>query len=160
VSRTNPLLEDAAPSSEPIVERLRGLSKGSQMVLGGGALLLLDLFMTWQSFQVAFPGAGTSTVLLDGWDAWGLLIAFLSIALLVVVSVVYASDVEVSDDVQWELWVLVAAAALFAVTLVKNLTDAHSAWASYVGLALAAVVLAGAALNWIALRAPKRQSWR
>lgn len=127
------------------------------MVLGGCALLLLDLFMTWQSLQVEFPGAGTSTMLLDGWDAWGLLIAFLSLALLAVVSVVYASSVEVSDDVQWELWVLVAAAALFAVTLVKNLTDSHSAWASYVGLALAAVVLIGAALNWLAMGAPERQ---
>ena len=127
-------------------------------MLAGAALLVLDLFLTWQSIEVSFPGAGTATVLLDGWDAWGLLIAFLGVGLAVVVSVLYASDVEVSDDVRWELWTLVAAAALFAATLMKNLTDDHSAWASYVGVALAGAVLVGAFLNWSAMRAPKRRS--
>ena len=126
-------------------------------MLAGTALLLLDLFMTWQSLEVPFPGAGTATVLLDGWDAWGLLIALLSIGLFGVVSVVYASDVEISEDVRWELWVLVAAAALCAATLLKNLTDAESAWASYVGVGLAGLALAGATMNWLALRAPKRR---
>jgi hypothetical protein len=156
-SRPNPLLEDAAPAGESIVERLRSLSRGSQLVLAGAALLLLDLFMTWQTLEVPFPGAGTATVLLDGWDAWGLLIAFASIGLIVLVSVVYASDVEVADDVRWELWVLVGAAGLLALTVVKNLTDAESAWASYAGVALSAVVFAGAFLNWSAMRAPKRR---
>ena len=152
----NPLLEDVPPS-EPIAERLRSLSLGSKLVLGAAALLVVDLFLTWQSLEVAFPGAGTATVLLDGWDAWGLLIALGSIALIVVVSVVYASEVEISDDVRWELWILVGAAGLFAVTLVKNLTDSHSAWASYVGIVLAAVVVAGAYLNWAPTQSPKRR---
>jgi hypothetical protein len=157
VNTPNPLLEDAAPPSEPIVERLRSLSRGSKLVLAAAGLLVLDLFMTWQSVQVSFPGAGTATVLLDGWDAWGLLIAALAIGVIVVVTVVYASDIEISDDVRWELWVLVATGALFGVTVLKNLTDADSAWASYLGVLLAAVALAGAYLNWDAMRAPKRR---
>jgi hypothetical protein len=157
VNRTNPLLEDAAPPSEPMVERLRSLSRGSQLVLVGAALLVVDLFMTWQTIEVPLPGAGTATVLLDGWDAWGLLIALVSIGLIVLVSIVYASNVDIDDDVRWELWVLVAAAGLFAVTLVKNLTDAHSAWASYLGVGLAAVTVVGAFLNWAGQRTPKRR---
>jgi predicted membrane channel-forming protein YqfA (hemolysin III family) len=129
-------------------------------MIAGAGLLVFDLFMTWQSIDVAFPGAGTATQQLDGWDAWGLLIALLGIGLVAVVSVVYATDVEISDDVRWELWILLAAATLFAVTLVKSLTDAHSAWASYVGVVLAGLVLAGAFLNWSAMRAPKRRYGR
>ena len=96
--------------------------------------------------------------MLDGWDAWGLLIAFTSIALITVVVVVYASDVEIAEDIRWELWIFVAAAALFAMTLVKNLTDADSAWASYVGVLLAGAVLYGAFLDW--RRRARRQGRR
>ncbi len=152
-----PLLEDAAPPGEPIAERLRSLSRGSKLVLSAGALLVVDLFLTWQNLRVEFPGAGTATVPLDGWDAWGLLIAFTSIGLVVVVAVVYASDVEIDEDIRWELWILVAALGLFAATLVKNLTDDASAWASYVGVALAALVLVGAYLNWTPTRPRRRQ---
>jgi hypothetical protein len=155
VNSPNPLLEDAAPVSEPIAERLRSLSRGSQLVLAGAGLLVLDLFLTWQSVDVSFPGAGTAEFLLDGWDAWGLLIALVSLGLIAIVSVLYVSDVEVDDDVRWELWILVAAAALLAITLLKNLTDSGSTWASYLGVGLAGLTVVGAFLNWAPTRAPK-----
>lgn len=151
-------MEDAAPLSEPIAARLRNLSRGSQLMLAGALLLVVDLFLTWQSIEVAFPGAGTATLLLDGWDVWGLVIAFVAIGLVVLVSVVYASEVETSDDLPWERWVLLAAVILFGATFAKSVTDAYSAWASYVGLVLAGAVLAGALLNWSAMRAAKRRS--
>jgi hypothetical protein len=157
VNSPNPLLEDAAPASEAMTERLRSLSRGSQLVLAGAGLLVLDLFLTWQSVDVPFPGAGTAQFLLDGWDAWGLLIALVSLGLMAVVSVLYVSDVEVDDDVRWELWILVAAGALLAITLVKNLTDSDSTWASYLGVGLAGLTVVGAFLNWAATRAPKRR---
>jgi hypothetical protein len=149
--QTNPLLEDTAPQ-EPIVERLKSLSRGEIVMLAAASLLVFDLFLTWQNLQVDFNAQGTATSPLDGWDAWGLLIALTSIALVTVVSVVYVSDVEVAEDVRWELWIFVGAAALFAMTLVKNLTDADSAWASYFGVLLAGTVLFGAYLAWAATR--------
>jgi hypothetical protein len=147
VNRPNPLLEDAAPPSEPVIERLRALSRGSKIVLGGCALLFLDLFLTWQNLEVPFGPAGTATVLLDGWDAWGLLIGLTCIGLFAVVTVVYATDLEIPEEVRWELWILVASVALFAMTLLKNLLDASSSWASYLGVLLAAAVAVGAFLN-------------
>jgi hypothetical protein len=152
---TNPLLEDAAPQ-DSIVERLKSLSRGELIMLVAAGLLLVDLFLTWQNLRVDFNAQGVATSPLDGWDAWGLLIALTSIALIAVVVILYATDVEVAEDVRWERWILVAAAALFALTLAKNLTDAESAWASYLGVVLAGAVLYGAFLDW----APTRQGRR
>jgi len=152
---TNPLLEDAAPQ-EPVVERLKSLSRGELIMLVAAGLLVVDLFLTWQNLRVDFNAQGIATSPLDGWDAWGLLIALTSVALISAVVVVYATDVEVPEDVRWELWILVAAGALFAMTLVKNLLDADSAWASYLGVVLAGAVLYGAYVDW----APTRQRRR
>jgi hypothetical protein len=154
--QTNPLLEDTAPQ-EPVVERLRSLSRGQVVMLAAAALLVFDLFLTWQNLQVDFNAQGTATSPLDGWDAWGLLMALTCIGLITVVVVVYASDVEIAEDVRWELWILVTAAALFAMTLLKNLTDADSAWASYFGVVVAAAVLYGAYLNWAPTRRQRRR---
>ena len=121
---------------------------------------VIDLFLTWQNLQVDFGAQGTATSPLDGWDAWGLLMALTSIGLITVVVVVYASDVEIAEDVRWELWILVAAAGLFAMTLVKNLTDANSAWASYLGVVLAGAVLYGAYLTWAPTRERQRRRLR
>jgi hypothetical protein len=152
---TNPLLEDAVPQ-EPVVERLKSLSRGEMIMLVAAGLLVVDLFFTWQNLQVDFNAQGTATSPLDGWDAWGLLIALASIAIISAVVVVYVTDVEVAEDIRWELWILVVAATLFAMTLVKNLTDANSAWASYFGVVLAGAVLYGAFLDWASTRQGSR----
>jgi hypothetical protein len=154
--QTNPLLEDTAPQ-EPALERLRSLSRGELIMLVAAGLLVVDLFLTWQNLEVNFNAQGTSTSPLDGWDAWGLLVALTSIALIALVLVLYVSDVEVAQDVRWELWILAAAAGLFAMTLVKNLTDADSAWASYIGVVLAGAVLYGAYLDWAATRRQRKR---
>lgn len=147
----NPLLEDATPRGRSR-ERIDGLSLGSKIVLVCGVLLFVSLFFVWQNLKVDFGQAGTATQHLDGWDVWGLLIAFIVIALVSLVVIVRATDVEVLPDVDWELVTLALAIALLGLTLLKNLTDADSAWASYVGLALAAAVVAGAGLDWAGSR--------
>jgi len=148
----DPLLEEATPRGRSR-ERIDGLSIGSKIVLACGVLLFLSLFFVWQNLKVDFGQAGTVTQHLDGWDVWGLLIALVIIALVSLVVVVRASDVDVSPDVDWELVTLVLAACVLGLTLLKNLTDADSTWASYVGLALAAGVVAGAGLDWSTSRA-------
>ena len=86
--------------------------------------------------------------MLDGWDFWGLLVGFLTFGLVVLVVLLNGSDVEFSYSVRWDLVVLGGAILIFLLTLVKNLTDDDSAWASYLGLALAGAVVAGAYLDW------------
>jgi len=147
----NPLLEDAAPRGRSR-ERLHGLSIGSKIALACSVLLFFSLFFVWQNLEVDFGRQGTATQHLDGWDVWGLLIAFVVMALVSLVVIVRATDVEVSPDVDWELVTLALAVAVFGLALLKNLTDADSAWASYLGVALAAAVVGGASLDWSGLR--------
>jgi hypothetical protein len=140
-------LPEDSPPRPPLLSRLRALPLGSKIVAAGGFLLFFSLFLTWQNREVQYS-TGTSTEMLDGWDVWGLLIGLAVFGLVVLVLLVNASDVDLSPDVRWDLVVFAVALAVFALALVKNLTDSDSTWASYVGLALAAVVLAGAYLHW------------
>jgi hypothetical protein len=139
------------------MDRVKGLSTGSKIVLACGGLLFFSLFATWQNLLVDYGRSGTAVLPQDGLDAWGLLVALVAIAVVTLVFVVHATDIDVSDDVPWERVVLGLGALLFGLTLVKNLTDSDSSWVSYLGLALAAAVVAGAYLDWARERVWERQ---
>ena len=126
------------------MERVKALPRGTKLVLASGVLLFFDLFFTWQNLQLDFGRAGRAVAPLDGWDAWGLLIGLLTMALVTLVVLVNLTDVELSPDVPWGRITLGLGSAVFVLTLVKNLTDSNSAWASYVGVVLAALVVVGA----------------
>jgi len=130
----------------------KGLSLGTQFVLIGGPLLLFSLFFTWQHVDVDYGQAGVATIALDGFDAWGLLLALLTIALVTIVALRALSDVEMSDDVPWRSISLGLGLGVFAVGALKNLTDAGSTWASYGFVGLAALVALGAFLDWSGAR--------
>ena len=129
------------------MKRISSLSTGTKLLLVGSAALFLNLSLTWQKIEVDFGPAGTAELLLDGWDAWGLLIGMLALGLLVLTVLLHLTDVELPEDVPWTMVSLAVAGGLVVVTTVKNLTDDGSTIASYVGIALAALVLAGAYLN-------------
>ena len=128
--------------------RIKALSNGSKLVLLAAVALFLNLSLTWQRLEVDYgPGVVRGERLLDGWDAWGLLVGALTFGLIALVVVLQLTDVEVSPDVPWDRIVYGLATAIFALTLVKNLTDAGSTLASYVGVALAGLVLVGCVLD-------------
>ena len=128
------------------MERIAALSTGTKLMLASGALLFLDLFFTWQKLPQYFGTKFAVTADLDGWDRIGLVLGLLTLALLTLV-VLRNAEVELSPDVPWNRITFGLAALVFAVALLKNLTDAHSAWAAYVGVVLAAVTLVGAYLD-------------
>ncbi|MGH3076933.1 MAG: hypothetical protein ACRDPZ_01980 [Gaiellaceae bacterium] len=130
------------------MERFKALSTGPKLVLVATPLLLVSLFFTWQKLEVDFGRAGSAEAMLDGWDFWGLLIGFLTLGLTSFAVVAYLTDVELSEEVPWERLVLGAGMAILALTVLKNLTDADSAWASYAGVLLAALVALGAYETW------------
>ena len=139
---------DESPPRVPAVQRIKGLSLGAKVVLAASGLLFVSLFLTWQNLEVVYQGAGTGTLMLDGWDIWGLLIGFLLMGLVGLVLFAKTADLALWPDVDWELVALVAAGVVFTLVLVKNLTDRNSAWVSYVALVLAGVIVAGAFLDW------------
>ena len=136
--------------------KFKALSRGTQLVLVSGPLLFLSLFLTWQNVAVDYGRAGVATISLDGWDVWGLLIALLVLATLALVVLRTFTDVEMSEDVPWLSICFGLGVGVFAVAVLKNLTDAGSSWASYAFVALAGVVAAGTYLDWVAERRPAR----
>jgi hypothetical protein len=134
----------------------KALPRGAQLVLVAGPLLVISLLFTWQQVEVDYGRAGVAKMPLDGWDAWGLLIALLALTTVVLVALVYLSDVELPDSVPWTTVIFSLGVAVLAVATVKNLTDAGSTPASYVFVGLAAVVAAGAYLDWAAARRADR----
>jgi hypothetical protein len=134
----------------------RGLARGVQLVLVAGPLLLLSLFFTWQNVSVDYGRAGVAKMPLDGWDAWGGLLALLVVATVVLVAVRHLADVELPDRVPWPTVTLGLGVAVAAVAAVKSLTDADSTIPSYAFVALACVVAAGTYLDWVASRRGER----
>lgn len=130
----------------------KALSRGSQLVLVAGPLLLLSLFFTWQYVEVDYGRAGVATMSLDGWDAWGLLLALLVMATVAIVALKNLTEVELSDDVPWSKITFGLGVGVLAVAVVKSLTDAGSSWVSYGFLGLAVAVSVGTYLDWAAPR--------
>jgi hypothetical protein len=148
---------DEGPPRGLAVERMKELSWGAKIVLGGGLLLFFSLFLTWQNLEIDYGRTGTGTQMLDGFDAVGLVIALLTLGLVTLVFVANVADVDVSPDVAWELYALILSVAVLGLVVAKSLTDRDSAWGSYFGLILAAAVLVGACLDWAHSR-PGRDS--
>jgi hypothetical protein len=140
------------------MKRFSSLTTGTKLLLVGATALFLNLSLTWQKIEVDFGAAGSAELLLDGWDAWGLLIGLLALGLLVLTVLQHLTDVELPAGVPWGLVSLGLAAALLLATAVKNLTDDGSTIPSYVGIALAGLVLLGAYLNVRQTRAQRASS--
>lgn len=128
------------------MERLAALSTGTKLTLGAGFLLFFDLFMTWQDVPQRFGKKFAVTASLDGWDRVGLVLGLLTVGLLAL-TVIRESDAELSPEVPWNGVALGLGALVVVVALLKNLTDAHSAWAAYLGVALAGLAAVGVYLD-------------
>jgi hypothetical protein len=140
------------------MQKISSLSTGTKLLLVGTAALFLNLSLTWQKVEVDFGSAGRAELLLDGWDAWGLLIGLVALGLLVLTVVIHLTDVELPEDVRWGTVSFALAGVVLVATALKNLTDAGSTIASYVGVALAVLVVVGAYLNVRRTRAEQRSS--
>lgn len=144
------------------MDRIAAFSTGTKLVIAAGALLFIDLFLTWQTIELDFgPGVDVSQGQ-DGWDVWGLLIAVLTLALLAIVAI-RETDTELLLDSRWDRVPLILGGLVFVLAVVKNLRDADSTWASYLGVALAAVVAVGTFIDWLGSRSDEidvHSAWR
>jgi hypothetical protein len=133
------------------------LSRGTQIILVAGPLLFASLFFTWQNVEIDYgPRGGTATFPLDGFDAWGLLLAILVLCTVTIVSIRSFTELEMSDEVAWETVTLGLGVATAAVAVLKSLTDTGSSWESYGFVGLGIAVAAGAYLDWAASRRERR----
>ena len=122
---------------------LSALSRGTQLLAAAGVLLLLDTFLKWQSIDV-----GPFTVGQNAWNGvWGVVMGLLLIVLLAWV-IARILDVKLPVEVPDGLVTVGLGALVFLFALLKNLTDDYSTVWSYIGVALAAGVAAGAWLRY------------
>ena len=147
---------DEGPPRRLAVEKFRDLSLGAKLMLAAALLLFFSLFLTWQNLEIDYGRTGTGTQMLDGWDVFGLVIGLLTIGLLTFVVVVKLYDADLAEEMSTELLMIVLATAILGLVVAKNLTDRNSAWASYLGVALAVAVVLGAFLDLASERIGKR----
>jgi len=124
------------------MDRITALPRGMQLMLVGGALLLIDTFFHWQSVTVVGITASR-----NAWHGWGVLAGLLTIVLLVWLGArIAAADIQlpVSDTLAGA----VLGALIVLSTLLKVLVDNEfrTFWA-WMGLLLALVIAVGAWLQ-------------
>jgi hypothetical protein len=122
---------------------LSTLSRGTQLLVGAGVLLLIDMFLNWQTYDV-----GPFSASQNAWHGfWGVI---MGLALLVLLAWVIARifDVKLPDGLPEGPVILGLGALIFVFALLKNLIDDYSTLWSYIGVLLAAGVGYGAWLRF------------
>jgi hypothetical protein len=129
------------------MERFNALGRGAQIMLVGGVLLFIDLFLPWQGYSGPFKdeieslGGDTTFTAWHGFGGWVLgLLTIILLAWLVVR--LMAVNIPLPTSSAMTAALLAVLILFFAV--IKNLVDDYSAWGSYVGIVLAVVIAIGA----------------
>jgi hypothetical protein len=121
------------------MEQLNALSTGRKLILGAGALLLIDSFFHWQAVGPY------------GWSAWhgflGVLLGLMTLAILAWVGA-RAFGIALPANVPDGLLTLGLGALMVLFAFIKAVSDSWTAWPAYVGIVLAAGVAIGGWLNF------------
>jgi hypothetical protein len=129
------------------MDQLTALSTGRKLLLAAAVLLLVDTFLAWQKVEVDLGDFGGVSASANAWHGlWGVLLGLATIAIVVWVGA-RTFGVDLPGSLPDGLVTLALGAVVFVSALLKNLVDDYSAWASYVGVLLAAGVAYGA---WLA----------
>jgi hypothetical protein len=132
------------------MERFNALGRGTQIMLVSSVLLLIISFFNWQEVEFDLGPLGEGSAGVSAWDdIGGILIGILTIVLIARI-VAQLAAVNIPVPVSYAMTTGVLAFLIFAIALIKNLTDDYSTWASYVGVVLAFLVAVGA---WLEIQA-------
>jgi len=125
------------------LERFNALSRGSQIMLIAGVLLLIDTFFAWQKVEILDIAEASA----NAWHGfWGVVLGLLTVAL-VAWLVAKLAGVEIQLPVSDAMLGALVAGIILLFALIKVLVDDFTAAWAYVGLVLAAIVAVGAWLN-------------
>jgi hypothetical protein len=132
------------------MERFNALGRGAQIMLVSSVLLLIISFFNWQEVEFDLGPLGEGSAGVSAWDdLGGILMGILTIVLLARI-VANLAAVNLPIPVSFAMTSAVLAFLIFALAVIKNLTDDYSTWASYVGVVLAALIAVGA---WMEIQA-------
>jgi len=132
------------------MDRLSALSRGMQLMLVGGVLLLIDTFLHWQEVSAKIAGVTIVSAGVSAWHGfWGVIMCLALVVLLAWV-VAKIAGVKIPLPVSETMVAAVLAGIVLLFAVIKNLSDDYSTKWSYIGIVLAAVVAAGA---WLQVQA-------
>jgi hypothetical protein len=118
-------------------------SPGTILVVAGGFLMLIDTLLAWQSVNI-----GGLTFSRNAWHGTlGFILGLLSIAFFAN-AIIYARIVEVKFKLPYKTLAIGISPAILVIALIKNIDDSHSAWGSYLGIILGALITWGAWMLW------------
>jgi hypothetical protein len=127
-----------------------GLSTGRKVLLAGGLLLLIDLFLDWQQRCGSTP-IGNICVSRTGWHGIGILVGLLTLAMLAW-EIIGALNIDLGGAVQNLPTALISAglaAAVAIFTIIEWLTHNEIRhWPAWLGLILAIVIAIGGWLRF------------
>jgi energy-coupling factor transporter transmembrane protein EcfT len=132
------------------MDRLSALSRGMQLMLVGGVLLLIDSFLHWQEVSAKLGGVTIVSAGVSAWHGfWGV---FMGLALIVLLAWIVAkiAGTKIRLPVSETMVAASLSAIILLFALIKNLADDYSTKWSYIGIVLAAIVAAGA---WLEVQA-------
>jgi hypothetical protein len=128
------------------MDRFNALGRGAQLMLIGGVLLFIDLFLPWQDFGNEFSDAVGVDASFSGWRGFGgVLVGLLTIVLLAWVIVRLAS-VNIPLPTSTAMTAAIIGTLILIFTIIKLLTilgDEATIWA-WIGVVLAIVIAVGA----------------
>ena len=132
------------------MERFNALGRGAQLMLVGGVLFFIDLFLPWQKYtgpgadELEAIGADVSRSAFHGAGGW--LLGLLTLVLIAWL-VARLAAVEIPIPVSAAMTAAVLAFLILAIAVIKALVDDYSGWAAWVGIVLAIVISVGAWLQ-------------
>jgi hypothetical protein len=128
------------------MDKLSALSRGMQIMLAAGVLLLIDTFFRWQEVSGSIAGVEFSSGA-NAWHGfWGVVMGLLTIVLLAWV-IARIAAVDIPLPVSTAMVSATVAIVIFLFALIKNLADDYSTFWSYLGVVLAAAIAVGAWLE-------------
>jgi hypothetical protein len=129
------------------MERFNALGRGAQIMLVGAILLLIDLFLPWQDFDVG--GIADELGVDATWSGWhgfaGVVLGLLTIIVLAW-CIVRLASVDIPLPVSTAMTAALLGTLVLIFAIIKILTilgDEQTIWA-WIGLVLAIVIAAGA----------------
>lgn len=127
------------------MDRYKALSRGTQVMLAAGVLLLIDTFFSWQ--KVELPGI-IPDYTLNAWHGfWGVLMGLLTIALLAWLVAAMLGLMTMRLPISDMFLSAALGAVILLCTLLKALTNDFTTIWAWVGVILAALVAVGAWLR-------------
>jgi hypothetical protein len=130
------------------MEQLKGLSLGRKLLLGAGALLFIDTFFAWQKVSLKVSDVTVVAATANAWHGfWGVMLCLLTVVMLLWVGA-RTLGVALPGNLPDGLVTLALGGLILLFALLKTLTESYRAWASWVGIVLAAGVAVGAWLSF------------